>query len=340
MIRLSRLRLAALLVTVAVMIGGAATYLATRLAEQQRIRTAEPDPERVVSLASLAGEPRILFRSTALDSTYGRLSAVPLDDPRGPRATTDLACERVYATDTTGICLAADRGVITTYEALAFDADLDVVDARPLTGLPSRTRLSDDGRLVATTTFVTGHSYAAAGFSTETVVRDLDGTVHGNLEDFTLLVEGRELTAVDRNFWGVTFAGDDEFYATAASGGRTWLVRGSLSDRRMEALREDAECPSLSPDRTRLVYKKREGATAGTWRLALYDLATGQESVLREARSVDDQVVWLDDSRIAYGLPREGADAAVTDVWVLDVDQAEPPQILVPQAWSPTVVGT
>ena len=38
----------------------------------------------------------------------------------------------------------------------------------PLAGIPSRTRVSPDGVFVASTAFVTGHSYAGGGFSTET----------------------------------------------------------------------------------------------------------------------------------------------------------------------------
>ena len=82
-----------------------------------------------------------------------------------------------------------------------------------------------DGSLVATTAFVTGHSYATVGFSTETVIRTADGESLGNLEDFALIVDGAPLAAVDRNFWGVTFVDDETFYATAASGG-TDLARG------------------------------------------------------------------------------------------------------------------
>ena len=336
--RVARGRVAAVAATGIVVLGGAALYTGLRVAEQERIESTAPAPEAVADLAPLLDAPRIVFRSTALDSTYGRLSVVPLDAPDGPRAVTDVECERVYATAGAGVCLAADRAVVTTYRTLTLDAGLRVTGEAPLTGLPSRARLSPDGSLLATTTFVTGHSYLSSGFSTETVVRGADGTDHGNLEEFTLEVDGAEVTAVDRNFWGVTFVDGDTFYATASSGDTTWLVRGSLAERRLVSLREDAECPSVSPDGARVVYKKRGPAPAGQWRLAVLDLATGEERLLDEERSVDDQIAWVDDDTIAYGLPRQGSDAAVSDVWSLPVDGGEP-EVLVPQAWSPAVVS-
>ena len=40
----------------------------------------------------------------------------------------------------------------------------------------------------------------------------------------------RQITAVDVNFWGVTFARDsDRFYATLATGGKTYLIEGSVA---------------------------------------------------------------------------------------------------------------
>ena len=141
------------------------------------------------------------------------------------------------------------------------------------------------------------------------------------------------------SLWGVTFAADDNtFYATAASGRTTWLMRGSIKDKTMTSLRTDAECPSLSPDGSKVAYKKRlDGSARGTWRLAVLDLRTGQETLLADTRGVDDQVKWLDDSRLLYALSRPGSEATISDVWAVTVDGTGEPVVFIPEASSPAV---
>jgi Tol biopolymer transport system component len=90
---------------------------------------------------------------------------------------------------------------------------------------------------------------------------------------------------------------------------------------------EDVECPSLSPDATRLAFKLRKG---GSWRLHVLDLKTGRRTPLAETRSVDDQVEWLDDGRILYGY--QG------DVWVVPADGKGRPRVYLNDALSPAVV--
>ena len=166
--------------------------------------------------------------------------------------------------------------------------------------------MSRDGRWGAVTMFVTGHAYADAGsFSTQTTLIDLrSGTAAGELESFTTSRRGRVVTAEDVNYWGVTFAADgDTFYATMATGGRTYLVRGSIHDRTLRTLHENVECPSLSPDGTRIAYKKRiDGGGDEPWRLTVLDLATMRETPLGETAGFDDQAEWLDDEHVLYGL--------------------------------------
>ncbi len=284
--------------------------------------------------------PRIVFRHTGLDNAYGTVATVPLDDPGGARAFTDVSCDRVAAWEGGASCLVTERGVVTTFEALELDADWQVVQTHPLPGIPSRTRVSPDGTLVATTSFVAGHSYMSTGFSTETVVRELGGgTDWGDLEKFDLVIGGRAVSPRDRNVWGVTFADDQHFYATVGTGGHTWLVRGDLRTRTLTSLADGAECPSVSPDGSRVAYKiDVEPGEATVWGLAVLDLATGGRTDLSAGpRGVDDQVTWLDDDTLLYGLPRTD-DPGVTDVWSLDTTSSATPALLIEEAWSPTVV--
>lgn len=338
MTALSRGRVLALVAVVLVCVLGAGGYVWATKRQQDDV-VAKAAPVATVPLAQVEGAPRIVFRNTLLGAGYGDVAMVPLSSPGSARALTSTACERVYAAADRVLCLAADRGVVTTYTAQVLDASFREIGPLPLSGVASRARLSRDGRLAATTTFVSGHSYAEASFSTQTVVSQIGGASYGNLETFTLVHDGAVIKPVDRNLWGVTFAADgDTFYATVAWDEKTWLARGSLSQRRLTTLHEDAECPSLSPDGTTVAYKKRQGRAAGQWRLATYDLATGRETMLAETRSVDDQVEWLDDSTIVYGVPRTGADAAVSDVWSVPSDGSGSPSVLIRGAWSPAVV--
>ncbi|MBO3743298.1 TolB family protein [Actinoplanes flavus] len=337
----ARVRAAVLAAVLIMALTGAAGYVWKVRADQAASLAAAPAVARGGDLATVRAAPHLVFRSTALGREYGRVAVVPLSDPGGARTFTPATCERVHATAVDAICLSADRGLVTTYQARLLGTDWAPVRDLPLTGIPSRARLSRDGALAATTTFVFGDSYANPGqFSTRTVVTRTGGEVIGDLEKFRLVVDGRTITAADRNLWGVTFAGGDTFYATAASGGKTWLVRGSLSARTVTALRGDVECPSLSPDGTRIAFKKHGDLPAGRWRLAVHDLRTGAETLLAETRSVDDQVEWLDDGTIVYGLPRQASGTASSDVWKVPADGAGAPELLIRDAWSPAVVRT
>lgn len=334
-------RRAAFAVLALVVVAGTSWYA---VAELQRARAEQAAPSQVEVADGVLDAPHVLFRSTAPGDLYGHVAAVALDDLSGPREVTPAVCDRVSSDGTTTVCLRTDRGVVTTYEAEVFDASWRTTATWPLPGIPSRTRLSPDG-LVATTAFVTGHSYSQTGFSTETTVHRLDGTdVSGNLEDFTLLADGERVAPVDRNVWGVTFVDARTFYATVQSRslGHTWLVRGDLAERTLVTLLDGVECPSLSPDGTRLAFKHDaapDGSATAHWTPAVLDLATLEVTVLdAEERDVDDQITWLDDATLLYGLPRAD-EPETTDVWSLPADGTGAPAVAIPQAWSPSVVG-
>ena len=333
----SSARLATFIVVAAVLLIIAAGYVLFAV-NRTSARAAAPPRVAVTGVAAMEDAPRVVFRNTEVGSKYGLVSIVSLADPGGPRAFTNVACDRVYATAAIATCLRTKRGIVTKFEAVTFDASWDTTKTWPLPGIPSRTRVSADGSLLATTSFVTGHSYMQSGFSTATEIRQNGGRDYGDLEKFSLIIDGKAVNPIDRNVWGVTFGTDDNtFYATVATGGDNYLVRGDLASRTLTALHKGAECPSLSPDGKRIAYKHDVGGATPHWQIVVLDLATGRETALEgEARSVDDQVEWLDNS-ILYGLPRTD-ETGVSDIWKIDISRGAEPSLFIEQAWSPSVV--
>jgi hypothetical protein len=241
----------------------------------------------------------------------------------------ELACERVYYAGGRGLCLAlAPSGV--EYDATVFDSRLRPLHEIPLTGLPSRARVSADGRYGAMTVFVTGDSYleSPTAFSTRTTIVDMaSGQQLGQLEQFEVSKDGEPFDAVDFNFWGITFAKDpNRFYATLGTGGEHYLVEGDVRARSMRVLRDGVECPSLSPDNRRIAYKSRIG-DEDRWRLRVLDVDTLADHAVAEPRSIDDQVEWLDDDTLAYS---DG-----TDVYTVPADGGGEAKLLVRDATSP-----
>jgi hypothetical protein len=294
------------------------------------------------ALAALSKQPHLIFRSTALGDTFGKIGLVPLGAPDGPRTMTTMQCDRMYVAAGQGICLAGYRGDTAAYSAYIFDSNFQTRYTIPLNGMPSRARISPDGRYATMTVFVSGHSYSDGSFSTQTSLIDLGtGTVIGNLEQFSVTRDGQPFRAIDFNFWGVTFARDsNRFYATLGTAGKTYLIEGDIKTRQAHVLHENVECPSLSPDNTRVAFKKavvRDGQPM--WQIAVLDLATLNERPLAaETRSVDDQVEWLDNDHILYALPDDGPSPSVGEnIWMLSADGGQP-KLFIHKGFSPAVV--
>lgn len=296
---------------------------------------------RTKPISTMPGGALLLFTNAAPGPLFGRIAAEPL--PLTDTAPSDtvrlvapLSCERVHYAAGAGVCMKSDETSLPVrYFAELFDRTFAPTHTIPLTGPPIRARISPDGRRAALTVFESGHSYADAAFSTRTIVVDTaSGARMADLEDFAVQKDGQAFKAVDFNFWGVTFADDgDSFFATLKTGSERYLVKGSIDKRTASVLRTGVECPSLSPNGTLIVFKKPLERGVG-WRLHVLELATGTERPLNQVRrSVDDQVDWFDDGHVVY----HDAAPEGTGIWSLSVDGVSPPQLLVPNAYSPAV---
>jgi hypothetical protein len=311
-------------------------WLSRRSAVEATPAAEVTDPKELILAAA---RPHLLFRHSGFDQSFGRLALVPLDAPGGPRVVTSLSCERSYFAGGVGVCLAANRGVVTSYKLVLFDPEYRARQTVPLAGMPSRARVAADGSIAALTYFVSGDSYAAASFSTRTFVFDpRRDQPMVNLEDFVVSRDGAPFKSVDFNFWGVTFTKDHgRFYSTLSTGGTMYLVEGNAASRTARVVHAGVECPSLSPDNRRVAFKRRMPGLRLRWQIHVLDLTTGVETPLAEERSVDDQVEWLDDATILYALPAAQTSAS-SDIWAVPADGTGAPRLIVPNAASPSVV--
>ncbi|WP_410812110.1 TolB family protein [Micromonospora sp. 067-2] len=296
--------------------------------------TREPAPSPVSAAATgdqavtLTPGPRLLA------ITDRHVSSVATADPTGSRSVSGLECLRVYAAAGTGVCLRPDTA--WTYQVVVLDAALRPTRTLSVPGLPNRARVSASGRMVSWTTFVGGDSYTSAGFSTRTGIIDTaTGVTVTSLEEFAIKRDGRAYRNPDVNYWGVTFTADDNlFYATMSTGGRRYLVRGDVARRAVETLKENVECPSLSPDGTRIAFKEAVDADpAKGWRLSVLDLATMRVTATAETASVDDQAAWLGTGTLAYTLRQSDGQP---DVWTVPADGSGTPKLVLPGAESPS----
>ena len=302
---------------------------------------------RVDALPATVARTYLLFRSTALDDTYGRVAYVHLDaNGATQRFVTPLACERLHYAAGRGICLEAKRGALTSYHAHLFDQQLRLLHSYALAGAPSRARMSPDGRLATTTVFISGHSYASPGFTTRTSIVDVASGRHvvDDLEKVEVLRDGKTFKATDFNFWGVTL------HARCAALLRDAADRGEAVPRRRRHCRA-TDARDLRRCRVPVAIARRDShrvqariASAGTgrfvWRLHVLELASRRETALTaEVRGVDDQVEWLGEREIAYALPDDsGGASAATNSWALAIDGASEPRLLARLAYSPTYV--
>jgi hypothetical protein len=290
---------------------------------------------------SVLAQPHILMRDMAAGQA-GYAGLVPSSEPDGVRAVTDLPCSRIYMAAGNGICL-SDRGdILNPYKVIFFGPDFKERSWSPLAGVPSRARVSSDGKYGASTVFVTGDSYAPGSFSTRTSIWDMaTGKDLFDLEHLSVSMGGKQIQHVDFNFWGVTFdpADSNRFFATLGTQGHTYLVSGDFTARKATVLRDGVECPSISPDGTKIAFKQRTSASAGgpdlpTWQPAVLDLTSLKEHPLAETRTVDDQIEWLDNSTVAYSVD---TGIGAPSIYAAPADGTGTPRLLIADADSPSV---
>ncbi|WP_033819717.1 hypothetical protein [Kitasatospora sp. MBT63] len=319
---------------------GAVLYAADRADRRGQEQAGGPPVHTgTVALRPAAGGRQLLVRNLAWGPHRDELATVPADRPDGPRTVSGVKCLRFHASAGTGICLQAEHGALEdTYRAVVLDADLHELRHFPASGIPTRARVSPSGHLAAWTVFVSGDSYAGTDFSTRTAIVDTRSwALEDNLESFAVVKDGKPYQAGDVNIWGVTFADDDRFYATLATGGRTYLVQGDLAARTLTTLHQNVECPSLSPDGTRIAYKKRVAGASpdAPWRLYVLDLATMTETATAEQRNIDDQALWSDASTLLYALPGDYG----SDLWTVPADGTGAAVRLMTSAVAPAYLG-
>lgn len=333
---------AKLFVAIAVVVGlGAAIYLGRAMLREQAPVVVTELPQ--LSSAPVPEGPLLVFarRSGSPDGKDGSLGVASVGSLGDARFAEAFRCDRVHMSGGRGVCLGRQGRFPVRYIATIFDSQFQPSREIELVGTPSRVQVASSGRLAGTTVFVSGHSYADNSFSTRASILDLES---GSflIEDFETLPvrrNGQVFREIDFNFWGVTFAADSRtFYATLGTGGKIYLVRGNVDDRVLEVVADDVECPSLSPDNTRIAFKQREATGIGPvkWAVAVLDLASGSRTRLAESRSVDDQVQWIDDQRVMYAMP--GDEPAVMDMWAVQADGSGSPSQFLSSAHSAFVL--
>jgi len=274
---------------------------------------------------------------------YGRLA---IRNPDGSRELFERKCMRVHVAADRGVCLSQDESVFApAFRTEFFDVtQAGLPEVRSYASpLPSRARMTPDGSVASTTGFVSGSSYSDIGGEAETIVtidevNQRVGLV--GLVQFEVLGPDSKYSAADRQFWGVSFVNNDEFYVTGFFGDEPEVLFGSRTRRTLEPTGYLGSCPSISPDGQHLVFK--ETLPEGEYALAVVDLSTGEQWRLGETRSVDDQVEWLDNDTILYAIHPDGDDGTDVqpqfDIWMLDIAPGSEPELFLPAADSPAVL--
>lgn len=295
----------------------------------------EPPPVPLQAVRTPLPIPFLMFRALAPMRAHDRvvMRAIGVRDP--VLAVTPLSCVRVHFGGGRGLCLVEEAaGMVTRHAAVVFDRRFRRQHRIPLAGVPTRVRVSPDGRLAAVSTYAEEEAPSGERLALESVLIDAErGVVLADLRAFRLDPEGPQV-GTPRDFASVAFDADgDRFYATLSTPASRHLVIGSARDRRLRVIAADMANEALSADGRRLIVKRVNDR--GFWQVSILDLPSMTEQRLEHTtRSIDDQVEWLDETSVVF----HDATGTSTGVWRLAADGRSGPELLVPDAYSPVVV--
>jgi hypothetical protein len=278
--------------------------------------------------------PFLMFRALAPPAAHDRLAMMAIDDDL-TRAVTPLTCARVHYSGGRGLCLIEESdGKVTRHSAIVFDRLFRQRHRIPLPGVPTRVRVSPDGRLAAVSTYAEEETPAGERLALESMIIDVErGAVLGDLREFALDAQGQAI-GTPRDFASVAFGADgDRFFATLSTPTSRHLVIGSVRERRLRVIGAGFANEGLAPDGRRLIVKRVNDR--GFWQLSILDLLSmGEQRLEHGTRSIDDQVEWLDAGSVIF----HDATGTGTGLWRLAADGGSGPELLVPDAYSPVVV--
>lgn len=229
------------------------------------------------------------------------------------RAETPLKCMRIHSASSGELaCMTQivpqglpNAGKLSPPMVYIYSADLRILYAHPATGnTPSRVQMSADGSMVGFTSFTSGTSYAdgaGVNFMTSTRVGPADKPDQtSNLKDWRLLQDGKVLRSPNVQYWGVSFLPQNSnfFYVTVYINDARHIARGDVRQRELVIIFTGAECPSVSPDGTRIAVKRQISRTS--WRPAVITLDTLAVTEFDVKDFVDDQIVWFNNGVLMF----------------------------------------
>ena len=238
-------------------------------------------------------------------------------------------------------CLVTDQGVVTTFEQQRARRRVAGGRRRRPARHPQPDPALPDGTLVASTVFVTGHSYMTTGFSTATEVHTFGGgTSWGNLEKFQLVIDGRDGQPVGPQRLGRDVRRRHDLLRHRRH--RRHDLAGARRPRPPHAHLGVGGCRvpgTVTRRHPRRVQGRRRPRPQD--RLAARRPGPGHRRVARcwptgradsTTRSSGSTTTHSSTACLAR------TSAGVTDVWSVDTSADAAPALLIEQAWSPTVV--